>query len=122
MNTHARNRFWARSHQGPPPARPSALLLTLVRRSTRLWLGWLQERWERLRQSLRQCLAHHDAALERPRFETLEPKLLLSAELMPMDQAAPAALHRLVELPKSTDSVDTTVGAGRAQRRRWCSR
>ena len=67
---------------------PSALLLALVRRSDWLWLRWLVARWEMFRTWRATRQARRAAALSmqgNPSFkiESLEPRLLLSADLAP---------------------------------------
>ncbi|MDG0865163.1 choice-of-anchor D domain-containing protein, partial [Pelomonas aquatica] len=79
-------------------ARPSELLLALVRRARWLWLGWLEARWNALRGLLRARRARQ----QRPqgsRFETLEPKLLLSGDLMPLQSSLAGVLERQVDTP-----------------------
>ncbi|MEY2843960.1 MAG: hypothetical protein RI920_1997, partial [Pseudomonadota bacterium] len=79
-----------RSHQqkrrSHGKARPSALLLTLVARAARGWWSWWQAQVQALRQwrERRRAAAHarqHDAVGIYRGFETLEPRLLLSADL-----------------------------------------
>ena len=78
------------------PARASALLLALVRRARWMWLGWLEGKWDGLRKWRAQRRA---ARVDRPMLEALEPKLLLSAELMPLDQAAMVVVQRYIDVP-----------------------
>ena len=83
-------------------AKPSELLLKLVRRAGWLWVGWLQRRWSALQawRSERAAARRQSAARsDRPVIETLEPKLLLSAELV--GPGAELAVHRQAALPVS---------------------
>ena len=78
------------------PARASALLLALVRRARWMWLSWLEGKWD----SLRKWRAQRRATrVDRPMLETLEPKLLLSAELMPLDPATMVVVERQIDAP-----------------------
>ena len=64
-------------HTSRRPAQPSALLLRLIARVT----GWLKEflaRWNPLRKARKVV-----ADFRRIHFETLEPRLLMSADLFP---------------------------------------
>ena len=87
------------------PARCSVLLLALVRRARRFWLVWLEERWAALRARRNDFRANWQrwhAAMQPPtgapaRFESLEPRLLLSADLLPLDAVAPVGVHQLIE-------------------------
>lgn len=98
----------ARTAQARPAAQPSALLLALVRRSRWLWLGWLEAKWagiQRWRAERVERRASARAAAQRPEratFETLEPKLLLSAELMPVDLVGPPAVMRMIDSAPQT--------------------
>ena len=89
-------------------ARPGALLLALVRRARWLWLGWFEARWTALRERAHAWRAARRATpAERPQFETLEPKLLLSADLMPLDQAVPQTVVRQIEVATPTRALET---------------
>ena len=93
-------------------ARPSELLLSLVRRARCLWLGWLEGRWNALRALLRTRRSRQ----QRPqgtRFETLEPKLLLSGDLMPIQHASAGVLERQVDAPALHGAIPQ-VGMARA--------
>ena len=78
------------------------MLLSLVRRARFWWLSWLEAKWAAKWTELRQWRARRQAARaaasDRPIFETLEPKLLLSADLMPVGPSAELAVHRLVDV------------------------
>ena len=114
-----------RTHKTANPQRRkaqlSALLLSLVRRARFLWLGWLEAKWAALRQWRARRAVLHAAAPDRPMIETLEPKLLLSAELMPMDSTnlmGPPAELRLIDAATDvqhqsqvTDARPLSVGA-----------
>jgi hypothetical protein len=77
-------------------ARPSALLLALVHRARVLWLGWFERRlhafmgWRAARRARAATQASRGAPTSF-RFETFEPKLLLSADLAPAALLAPLA-------------------------------
>ena len=73
-------------------ATPSALLLRLVQRARWLWLHWIEQRWAAFgrwradRRAAKAARAGAAALARRPdrlQIETLEPKLLLSADLLP---------------------------------------
>ena len=73
------------------PRRISALLLKLVQRASRLWLwDWLRRSARRLRTWQRRQ-SNYAATAHRALLETLEPRLLLSADLVPA--AAGAMAH-----------------------------
>ena len=99
----ARSTRSGRTAQARPTAQPSALLLALVRRARWLWLGWLEAKWagiERWRAERAERRAAAMVAARRPAratFETLEPRLLLSAELMPVDLVGPPAVMGMVD-------------------------
>ena len=103
-----------RAHVGN--ARPSALLMQLVARARWLWLAGLERAWQALRQwrqarwEARAAKAADWAFRLSHKLETLEPKLLLSADLMPLDAGPAGALDsRLVQ------DAPTDVGTARAQ-------
>ena len=96
MTRSARPRFNGRGQSSRVCARPSALLLALVRRARWLWLSWLEAKWENLWQWR---ASHRAIRVDRPVLEALEPKLLLSAELMPLDHAAWVVIERQIDVP-----------------------
>jgi hypothetical protein len=91
-------------------ATPSALLLRLVQRARWLWLHWIEQRWAafgRWRADRRAARAGAAALARRPdrlQIETLEPKLLLSADLLPADASQAA-------LPTITQTLDAATAA-----------
>ena len=95
-------------HPARHVARPTALLLALVRRARWLWLDGFEARWTALRERVRAWRAARWAAVaERPQFETLEPKLLLSADLMPLDHAVPQSVVRQIEVATPSSALET---------------
>ena len=100
---HGRRTFFSRNRTAR--ARCSELLLALVRRARRFWLVWLEERWAALRarrndfranwQRWRDSMQPANGAPAR--FESLEPRLLLSADLLPLDSAVPVGVHQIIE-------------------------
>src|SRR6185437_13250958 len=79
----------SRSHRQRPAAKPSALLMTLLARAATGWWAWWQERVQavRLWRERRRAASHARAAARRSAqgeftaVETLEPRMLLSADL-----------------------------------------
>ncbi len=113
MNEHSNQRKQpARSRILRGAARPGRLLLALVARARWLWLGWLEAKWAAFQQwrQRRQAAAAH-VRPERPVIETLEPRLLLSAELMPLDAAPQPVVQRLAEPPASSSADDVAMRA-----------
>ena len=100
MSRQSRPRFTGQGQRTRPAARPSALLLALVRRARWMWLSWLEAKWAAAWAELRQWRARRNTTrVDRPVLEALEPKLLLSAELMPLDQAALVVVERQIDVP-----------------------
>ena len=97
-----------RAQHGRMSAKPSALLLALLRRSRWLWLGWFEARWQ-AHQNWR--VARRTPRADRPMLESLEPKLLLSADLMPADHAVMPVIERQVDLPTPRSAADTVASA-----------
>ncbi len=94
-------------------ATPSALLLRLVQRARWLWLHWIEQRWAAFgrwraaRRAARAARAGTAALARRPdrlQIETLEPKLLLSADLLPADASQ-------TQLPTITQTLDAATAA-----------
>ena len=88
--------------------RPAALLLALVRRASRFWLDWLAARWSALREwraDRARARAFRAEQGVRTALESLEPRLLLSADLMPTDSGVGLAADSRLVGPSVADAA-----------------